>query len=104
MDLLPEWLTAAEIDLTWWKAAVLVFAGILGGFINTIAGGGVDDYGAGADAARDAGRLRKRNEQSWNLTAVSYGRERFQQIRGSWTREQSCRCFYLRFWARCWAL
>ena len=40
MDLLPEWLTAAEIDLTWWKAAVLVFAGILGGFINTIAGGG----------------------------------------------------------------
>ena len=40
MDLLPEWLTAAKIDLTWWKAAVLVFAGILGGFINTIAGGG----------------------------------------------------------------
>lgn len=29
-----------EIDLTWWKAVALLAAGALGGFINTVAGGG----------------------------------------------------------------
>ena len=43
MDSLVEFLSpshAAYISLTWWKVAALVVAGILGGFINTIAGGG----------------------------------------------------------------
>ena len=43
MDSLAEWLSspnASEVALTWWKAVVLIGAGIMGGFINTLAGGG----------------------------------------------------------------
>ena len=43
MDSLLELLSppyASHISLTWWSVAALVVAGILGGFINTIAGGG----------------------------------------------------------------
>ena len=43
MESIIEFLTAANsnhVNITWWNAAVLVGAGILGGFINTIAGGG----------------------------------------------------------------
>ena len=43
MDFIVELISpshADHIDLTWWNAAALVAAGVLGGFINTIAGGG----------------------------------------------------------------
>ena len=43
MDSLIEFLSpsyAAHISLTWWSVAALVGAGVIGGFINTIAGGG----------------------------------------------------------------
>ena len=43
MDSLIELLSpshASHITITWWGVAALVVAGILGGFINTIAGGG----------------------------------------------------------------
>ena len=43
MDSLVQWLSpshASHISLTWWSAVVLAAAGILGGFVNTLAGGG----------------------------------------------------------------
>ncbi len=43
LDSLVELLSpshAAQVSLAWWKAAVLVAAGVMGGFVNTIAGGG----------------------------------------------------------------
>lgn len=40
MDSLIETLTHTEIAYTWWNIAALIVAGIVGGFINTIAGGG----------------------------------------------------------------
>ena len=43
MDSVVELLSsshASHIDITLWKAAILVVAGVLGGFINTLAGGG----------------------------------------------------------------
>ena len=43
MDALIELLSqsnASQITITWWRAIVLVAAGLIGGFINTIAGGG----------------------------------------------------------------
>ena len=43
MDSLVEFLTpshASHLTLTWWVAVVLVAAGVVGGFINTVAGGG----------------------------------------------------------------
>ena len=40
MDALVEFLSSPHIDITWWKACILVVAGVVGGFINTLAGGG----------------------------------------------------------------
>ena len=43
MDSLVELLSsshASHITLTWWTAIVLVGAGVMGGFVNTVAGGG----------------------------------------------------------------
>ena len=43
MEQLVELLSSAhtsDIALTWWKALVLVAAGVAGGFVNTLAGGG----------------------------------------------------------------
>ena len=37
---MPEFLTPATIDLAWWMVPVLLAAGLAGGFINTLAGGG----------------------------------------------------------------
>ena len=39
MESVLDLLKPTEIDLTWWKVAALLAAGVLGGFINTVAGG-----------------------------------------------------------------
>ena len=39
MESFIDLLTPTEIELTWWKVAALLAAGVLGGFINTVAGG-----------------------------------------------------------------
>lgn len=39
MDSLVDLFTPTEIDLTWWKAAALLAAGVLGGFMNVVAAG-----------------------------------------------------------------
>ena len=43
MDWLVELLPQSRVphmDITWWNAIILVIAGVLGGFVNTVAGGG----------------------------------------------------------------
>ena len=40
MDSLIETLTNTDFAYTWWSVSALIVAGIIGGFVNTIAGGG----------------------------------------------------------------
>ena len=40
MDAIVELLSPSHIDITWWNWSILVLAGVLGGFVNTLAGGG----------------------------------------------------------------
>ena len=39
VELLPQ-SRVPDMDITWWNAIILVIAGVLGGFVNTVAGGG----------------------------------------------------------------